>query len=83
MDGYGLAVIIEDDDFKEPTGSIGTDVEVSVALVEYADSVAYRVLDVQISGAVLTGVVRDLHGRRLPCLVESWQVNLPFLRAPS
>jgi hypothetical protein len=52
-------------------------------LVEYADGVAYRVLDVQISDAVLTGVVRDLHGRRLPCLVESWQVNLPFRRAPS
>jgi len=82
VDGDGLALVVEDYYFKKPAGSIGADVEVSVALVEHADGVAYRVLDVQTTDAVLVGVVRDLHGRRLPCLGELWQVNLPSRRVP-
>jgi hypothetical protein len=67
MDGYGLAVVVEDDDFKEAAGSVSADVEVAVALIEHADGVAYRVLDVEITDAMFTGVVRDLHGCRLAC----------------
>ena len=57
-------------------GSVGADVEVAVALVEHTDGVAHRVLDVQVTDAVFSGGVRDLHECRLPCPNESWQVTL-------
>ena len=60
MDRHRLAVIVENDDLKEPAGPVGTDVEVTVALAHYADGVADCVLDVVVGNAVLTGVVRDL-----------------------
>ena len=62
-----LAVVVEDDGFEEAAGSVSADVEVAVALIEHADGVAYRVLDVEITDAMFTGVVRDLHGCRLAC----------------
>ena len=46
MDRHRLAVVVENDDLKEPTGPVGTDVEVTVALAHYADGVADCVLDV-------------------------------------
>ncbi len=60
MDGNELAVVVKDDDFKESAGSVGANVEIAVALAEHADSVPYRVLDIQIVDAVLAGVVSDL-----------------------
>jgi len=71
-----LAIVVDDDDFKEPAGSVGADVEVAVALVEHTDGVAHRVLNVQVTDAVFPGGVRDLHECRLPCPNESWQVTL-------
>lgn len=71
MDRHELAVIIEDHDLEEPAGPIGADVEVTVALVEHADSVTDGVFDVQIVDAVLAGVISDLRQRRLPCRYRS------------
>ena len=66
-----LAVVVEDDGFEEAAGSVSADVEVTVALIEHPDGVAYCVLDVvldvEVDDAVFTGVVRDLHRCRLPC----------------
>jgi len=62
-----LAVVVEDDGFEEAAGSVSADIEVTVALIEHPDGVAYRVLDVEVDDAVFTGVVRDLHRYRLPC----------------
>ncbi len=76
MDRHEVAVVIEDHDLQEPAGSVGSDVEITVALVEYADGVADRVLDVEIIDSVLAGVVSDLHVRRLPCLRRIAQVTL-------
>jgi hypothetical protein len=67
VDRHKSAVVIEDHDLKKPTGPVGSDVEVTVVLVEHANGVADRVLDVRIVDAVLASVVGDLHGRRLPC----------------
>ena len=36
MDCHGLAVVVENDDLKEPAGPVATDVEVTVALAHYA-----------------------------------------------
>ena len=76
MDGYGLTIVVDDDDFKEPAGSVGADVEVAGALVEHTDGIAHRVLDVQVTDAVLPSGARDLHECKLPCPSESWQVTL-------
>lgn len=76
MDRHRLAVVIENNDLKESAGSVGTDVEVTVALAHDADSVADCVLDVFVSNVVFTGVVRDLHMRRLPCPPSHVQVTL-------
>lgn len=70
MDGYGSAVVIEDDDLEQPAGTVSTDVEIAVAVVDHTDGVADGVLDVGIVDAVLASGVRDLHSGRLPCL--SW-----------
>lgn len=70
---HGLSILVEDDDLKKPTGSVGTNVEVTIALVEHADGVSYRVLNVEVSDTVLARVVGDLHVCRLPCL--TWLTN--------
>ena len=44
MDGYGLTVVVRDDDLEEAAGSVSADVEVAVAAIGHADGVAYRVL---------------------------------------
>lgn len=54
MDRHRLALVVEDDDLKESTGSVGTDVEVTVALADNADGVSHRMFYVEISDAVLT-----------------------------
>lgn len=76
VDRHEVAVVIEDHDLQEPAGSVGSDVEITVALVEYADGVADRVLDVEIIDAVLAGVVSDLRESRLSCLRRIAQVTL-------
>lgn len=76
MDRHEVAVVIEDYDLQEPAGSVGSDGEITVALVEHADDVADRVLNVEIIDAVLAGVVSDLHERRLACLRCITQVTL-------
>ncbi len=68
MDRHGLAVVVENDDLKEPASAVGTDVEVTVGPADYADGIVDCVLDVLVGNTVLTGVVRDLHLRKLPCL---------------
>lgn len=45
MNRYRLAVVVEDDDFKEPAGPVGSDVEITVALAEHAYGVPDRVLE--------------------------------------
>jgi len=54
VDRHRLALVVEDDDLKESTGSVGTDVEVTVALADNADGVSHRMFYVEISDAVLT-----------------------------
>ncbi len=76
MDRHRLAVVVERDDFQEPTGSVGTDVEITVTLAHYADGVSDCVLDVFVGNTVLTRVVRDLHLCRLPCPAHVVQVTL-------
>lgn len=68
MDSHRLSVVVENDDFKEPTGPVSTDIEVTVTLSHHADGIVHRVLDVVVSNTVLTRAVRDLHLCRLPCL---------------
>ncbi len=68
MDRNELSVVIENDDLKEPAGSVGTDVEIAIALAHNADGVADCVLDVLVVNTVLAGVVGDLHLCRLSCL---------------
>ena len=74
---YQLAVVIENDDLKEPAGPVGTDVETAVALTHYTNGVADRMLDVLVGNAMLTRVVRDLHQCKVPCLSVTAQVTLP------
>lgn len=85
VDRHEAAVVIEDHDLQEPAGSVGSDVEITVALVEYADGVADRVLDVEISDSVLTGVVSDLHVAGYPASPASrklpYVVGASFRRA--
>ncbi len=68
MDRHWLAVVVENDDLKELAGSVSTDVEVTVALADYVDGVADRVLDVLVGNTVFSGAVGNLHLCRLPCL---------------
>ncbi len=58
---HRLAIVIENNDLKEPAGPVGTNVEVTVTLIHDANGVADRVLDVVVRDTVLAGVVRDLH----------------------
>lgn len=60
MDRHQLAVVVQNDDLKEPAGPISADVELAVTLVHHADSVADCVLDVLVDNAVLVGIGRDL-----------------------
>ena len=76
MDRHRLAVVVENDDLKEPAGPVGTDVEITVALAHYADGVADCVFDVLVGNTVLTGVVRDLALCRLSCPPVVVQVTL-------
>jgi hypothetical protein len=76
VDRHRLAVVVENDDLKEPAGPVGTDVEVTVALAHYADGVADCVLNILVGNTVLTGVVRDLLLCRLPCPPAAAQVTL-------
>jgi uncharacterized protein len=71
VDRHRLAVVVENDNLEEPAGPVGTDVEVTVALAHHAEGVADCVLDVLVGNTVLTGVVRDLHPCRLPCVPTS------------
>ena len=61
MDRHRLAVIVEDDDLKEPADSVCSDVEVTIVLAHDTDSVANCVLNILVGNTVLAGVVRDLH----------------------
>ncbi len=76
MDRHRLAVVVENDDLKEPASPVGTDVEVTVASAHYADGIADCVLDVLVGNTMLAGVVRDLNLRKLPCLAAVPQVTL-------
>lgn len=67
VDGNGLTVDVKDDDLQDPACSVGTYVEIAVALVEHAESIADRVLNIQIIDAVLTSTVGDLQECKLPC----------------
>lgn len=69
VDRHWLAVVVEDNDLKEPARAVGADVEITVALIKHADSVVHRVFYVGIFDAVLAGSVRNLHLCRLPCLM--------------
>lgn len=61
MDRDRLAVIVENNDLKKPTGPVRADVEVALALTHNADSVANCVLDVLVRNPVFAGVIRNLH----------------------
>lgn len=76
MDRHWLAVVVEDDDLKESTATVGTDVKVTGTLAHYADGVADCVHDVLIGNAVPTSVVRDLHVVQVTLPVPVVQVNL-------
>ncbi|MGH3556780.1 MAG: hypothetical protein ACRDTK_04675 [Mycobacterium sp.] len=78
MNRHRLAVVVENDDLEEPAGPVGTDVEIKVALAYYAEGVAHCVLDVLVGNTMLTGGVRDLDLRRLPCPTLIAQVTLQF-----
>ena len=76
MDRHRLAVVVEHDDFQEPAGPVGTNVEITVTLAHYAEGVANCVLDVLVGNTVLARVVRDLHLCRLSCSALDVQVTL-------
>jgi hypothetical protein len=79
VDRHRLAVVVENDDLKEPAGPVGADVEVTVALAHYADGVADCVLDALVGNTVLTalsaistyaGCLARPPPRKLPCAVR-------------
>ncbi len=76
MNRHRLVIVVENDDLKEPAASVGTDVEITVALAHDADSVADRVLDVLVDNTVLAGVVRNLHLKQVTLPTVSEQGNL-------
>lgn len=53
MDRHGVAVVIENDDLEEPARPVGTDVEVTVALAQYAHGIADCMLDVLVGNPFL------------------------------
>jgi len=78
VDRHRLAVVVEHNDFQEPAGPVGTNVEITVALAHYAEGVANCVLDVFVGNTVFTRVVRDLHLCRLLCSALAVQVTLQW-----
>ncbi len=75
MDRHRLAVVVKGDDFQEPPGPVGTDVEITIALAHNADGIADCVLDVLVGNTVLARAVRDLHLCRLPCSMPLCKVT--------
>lgn len=56
MDRHWLAVVVEGEDFQEPAGPVGTDVEITITLAHNADGIAACVLDVLTGNTVLARV---------------------------
>ena len=80
MDRHRLAVVVEHNDFQEPAGPVGTNVEITVALAHYAEGVANCVLDVFVGNTVLralsaiytyAGYFAPLLPCKLPCNGQS------------
>lgn len=59
MDRHGLAIVIEDNDLKQSTGTVGADIKVPVTLADHTDRAADRVLDVSIYAGYLA-LTREL-----------------------
>jgi len=77
MDRHRIAVVVEDDNLKQPPVRSAPMYRSRFALAGHPDGVVDCVLDVLVGNAVLTGVVHDLDLCRLPCIFCFAQVTLP------